>query len=570
LAYTVSCHFGSSYSMGHNRREEEYIKNQKHIKKGGEHESIIDHDIADFYRQEFGQAVADYNAREKHADRHIDSYLHKVRTDKKLNECYECIATVGNMGLHPDEQTSKKVLMEFLNRWQTENPNMKVVGAYYHADEEGAPHMHIDFVPVADYKRGLSHRNSYSKAIEQQDGFKTEEKKGTGQIQWQSKMRETLRSICISHGLEVTLEKGERREHSDTEIYKAEKELGRVQSEISFEKMKYEYNVSRNRELHSRKNVLSQEVEQYQTEKSTLQSDVVRYQEEKSSLQSDLDRLKADKKHLQTDNAFLSAEMTQRSRAKEQLEKEIGVLRSELSEMQGTHTQLQSDIVSTQRLVDVWKRELEKQQDKAFSKLEEVQNLDTKIEESKGVLQQLDRSIYQKELSVEQLDSDIAEKKAEVSKLQERIAKLQEHAQKLLEPFKRILEDFKRGLNRADVYTASNEPEKAVKTVEGARDKAYHDLELPEGSQNLTYEETVTKMKNGEKVYLKDGDSIIQLDRDSMNYRMHLTRVLNGQAVAFTNGGLTDESIKQMTKEFVKEQSETKINHIMKGPRRGR
>ena len=556
MAYTVSCHFGSSYSMGHNRREEEYIKNQKHIKKGGEHESVIDQDIAEFYRQEFGQAVADYNAREKHADRHIDSYLHKVRTDKKLNECYECIATVGNMGLHPEEQTCKKVLMEFLNRWQTENPNMKVIGAYYHADEEGAPHMHIDFVPVADYKRGLSHRNSYSKAIEQQDGFKTEEKKGTGQIQWQSKMRETLRGICISHGLEVTLEKGEKREHSDTEIFKAEKELEKVQSELSFEKMRYEYSVSRNRELHSRKNVLSQEVE--------------KYQEEKSTLQSDLDRLKAERKHLQTDNAFLFAEMTQRSRAKEQLEKEIGVLRSELSEMQGTHTQLQSDIVSTQRLVDVWKKELEKQQDKAFEKLAEVQNLDTKIEESKGVLQQLDRNIYQKELDVEQLDSEIQEKKTEVSKLQERIAKLQEHAQKLLEPFKRILEDFKRGLNRADVYNASNEPEKAVKEVIGARDKAYHDLELPEGSQNLTYHEALQKLMDGEKVYLKDGNKIEMLDRDSITFRLSLARVANGQAVAFTNGGLTDDSIKQMTKDFVKEQSEQKIEHIRRGPRRGR
>lgn len=556
MAYTVSCHFGSSYSMGHNRREEEYIKNQKHIKKGGEHESVIDHDIADFYRQEFGQAVADYNAREKHADRHIDSYLHKVRTDKKLNECYECIATVGNMGLHPDEQTCKEVLMEFLNRWQTENPNMKVIGAYYHADEEGAPHMHIDFVPVADYKRGLSHRNSYSKAIEQQDGFKTEEKKGTGQIQWQSKMRETLRGICISHGLEVTLEKGEKREHSDTEIFKAEKELEKVQSELSFEKKRYEYSVSRNRELHSWKNVLSQEVE--------------KYQEEKNSLQSDLDRLKAERKHLQTDNAFLSAEMTQRSRAKEQLEKEICMLRSELSEMQGTHTQLQSDIVSTQRLVDVWKHELEKQQDKAFSKLEEVQQLDSEIEESKGVLQQLDRSIYQKELDVEQLDSEILDKKTEVSKLQERIAKLQEHAQKLLEPFKRILEDFKRGLNRADVYNASNEPEKAVKEVIGARDKAYHDLELPEGSQNLTYHEALQKLMDGEKVYLKDGNKIETLDRDSITFRLSLARVANGQAVAFTNGGLTDDSIKQMTKDFVKEQSEQKIEHIRRGPRRGR
>lgn len=556
MAYTVSCHFGSSYSMGHNRREEEYIKNQKHIKKGGEHESVIDHDIADFYRQEFGQAVADYNAREKHADRHIDSYLHKVRTDKKLNECYECIATVGNMGLHPEEQTCKKVLMEFLNQWQTENPNMKVIGAYYHADEEGAPHMHIDFVPVADYKRGLSHRNSYSKAIEQQDGFKTEEKKGTGQIQWQSKMRETLRGICISHGLEVTLEKGEKREHSDTEIFKAEKELEKVQSELSFEKMRYEYSVSRNRELHSRKNVLSQEVE--------------KYQEEKDSLQSDLDRLKAERKHLQTDNAFLSAEMTQRSRAKEQLEKEIGVLRSELSEMQGTHTQLQSDIVSTQRLVDVWKKELEKQQDKAFEKLGEVQSLDSKIEESKGVLQQLDRSIYQKELDVEQLDSEILDKKTEVSKLQERITRLQEHAQKLLEPFKRILEDFKRGLNRADVYNASNEPEKAVKEVIGARDKAYHDLELPEGSQNLTYHEALQKLMDGEKVYLKDGNKIETLDRDSITFRLSLARVANGQAVAFTNGGLTDDSIKQMTKDFVKEQSEQKIEHIRRGPRRGR
>lgn len=171
---------------------------------------------------------------------------------------------------------------------------------------------------------------------------------------------------------------------------------------------------------------------------------------------------------------------------------------------------------------------------------------------------------------VEQLDSEILDKKTEVSKLQEHITRLQEHAQKLLEPFKRILEDFKRGLNRADVYNASNEPEKAVKEVIGARDKAYHDLELPEGSQNLTYHEALQKLMDGEKVYLKDGNKIETLDRDSITFRLSLARVANGQAVAFTNGGLTDDSIKQMTKDFVKEQSEQKIEHIRRGPRRGR
>jgi len=112
-----------------------------------------------------------------------------------------------------------------LESWKKDNPKMRIVGAYYHADEEGAPHMHIDFVPVAEYKKGLSLRNSLSKAIEQQDGYKTAKSLGTGQTQWQHKVRESLRSICKAHGLEVQDEKNEHLAHVDTDIYKSRQDV---------------------------------------------------------------------------------------------------------------------------------------------------------------------------------------------------------------------------------------------------------------------------------------------------------------------------------------------------------
>lgn len=44
----------------------------------------------------------------------------------------------------------KKILKDYVQDWKRRNPNLEMIGAYYHNDEQGKqPHVHIDYVPVA-------------------------------------------------------------------------------------------------------------------------------------------------------------------------------------------------------------------------------------------------------------------------------------------------------------------------------------------------------------------------------------------------------------------------------------
>lgn len=54
---------------------------------------------------------------------------------------------------------------------ENEDPHFRVYNAVVHLDEKGAPHLHLNVVPVATgYKNGLSKQPSFSKALKQ-EGF---------------------------------------------------------------------------------------------------------------------------------------------------------------------------------------------------------------------------------------------------------------------------------------------------------------------------------------------------------------------------------------------------------------
>lgn len=87
--------------------------------------------------------------------------------------------------------------------------------------DETTPHLHIDYIPVADgYKNGMKTRNSISKAL-QQMGFE----KGKGRydsevIDWEARERNSLMSLCRERGIEVEV-KGDKRDNLTLPEYKA-------------------------------------------------------------------------------------------------------------------------------------------------------------------------------------------------------------------------------------------------------------------------------------------------------------------------------------------------------------
>lgn len=211
MPYTSSFHHGTEVVLGHNKRDKKHVDKEPHIDPNGLHETWIDEPIEEAYERIFGEAVKEYNAKQKRADRKIKSYLQNVRQNSKLHDRYEFIVQVGNEKIRPSVEDSKTVLKEYLEDFKNRNRSLEVIGAYFHADEVGqTPHLHVDYVPKGKgNKTGLKIRNNLSSALKEL-GYETEfeEKDGhkkmlSAEMKFQNAERDALNGICKAHGLEI-------------------------------------------------------------------------------------------------------------------------------------------------------------------------------------------------------------------------------------------------------------------------------------------------------------------------------------------------------------------------------
>ena len=262
MAYTASFQNGGKPNFEHNRREENTIKKQTYssVNLEEKHITLIDENPEDFYRKTFGRALEEMNKknRGKHNDRvmTIKSYIAKLQMDEVIYQekkkaiyrdrslsqkerkkalsklgyhpgkfVYEAIFCIGNTDTVPKKGTPERaewdrlaieIYKDIVKQWQAKNPNIHLVGAYIHADEAGAPHLHLDYVPVAhDLKRGMKTAPSLSNALMQQ-GIEKGDHTYTTQMRWQDKMRDWLCELCQEHGIEAAWE--DRRRSGNLEL----------------------------------------------------------------------------------------------------------------------------------------------------------------------------------------------------------------------------------------------------------------------------------------------------------------------------------------------------------------
>ena len=169
-----------SYLEGHEPTDFEWIA--EHLEELSEKEPNIDfmkthknvvienRRIEDVYRECFGAAAEAYSAKQVekgHPERQIHDYLEHVRKDKKLNEMYEFVVQCGNMDDHLTDEQSIAIYKQWLKDFKEKyGKQFAVKQAIIHLDE-ATPHMHVEVVPVAESKRGLSVQNSLNKAVKQ-------------------------------------------------------------------------------------------------------------------------------------------------------------------------------------------------------------------------------------------------------------------------------------------------------------------------------------------------------------------------------------------------------------------
>lgn len=168
--------------------------------------SFIQQDIKEAYQKAFGEALAEYNEKQKRKYLKIPNYYeyikglndqHKTKKSKggkattKYNLQDEIIITIGNKAYWDDihyrtissindkeeaerifieykKKQSDEIFREFLKDFQAKHKHLHVFNAVAHYDEAGAPHMHLTFFGKAEgLKKGLRLQPRTTRAVAQ-------------------------------------------------------------------------------------------------------------------------------------------------------------------------------------------------------------------------------------------------------------------------------------------------------------------------------------------------------------------------------------------------------------------
>lgn len=131
-------------------------------------------DIEKLYKDEFDEAVYNYNQKQKRNDRKIINYLDKVSEDSKKNVAVEMILQLGdkedwqNVSLE-DKKKMEQVFKKGLE--VLESKGLRVGNAVIHLDE-ASPHCHIVAVPIAyDFKTGMEKQVSMKAVLDKKKLF---------------------------------------------------------------------------------------------------------------------------------------------------------------------------------------------------------------------------------------------------------------------------------------------------------------------------------------------------------------------------------------------------------------
>jgi len=214
---SISFHVGKKTSIAHNNRENIHGNPDIDPTRIKDNITYKREDIKDVYSREFDDAVKEFNDTQKRKDRHIKDYYSKMLNDKKTNHQNEIIVQIGKHNDGIDWDTKKEILDKYAKEFQAENPNLKVYNSVMHLDE-ASPHLHINYVPVAENekKTGMKKIVSQNSAMEKMS--LTGAKKKHAFDEWANNQREKLTKMMSDHNLERVKEGS--RKHYDVDEYK--------------------------------------------------------------------------------------------------------------------------------------------------------------------------------------------------------------------------------------------------------------------------------------------------------------------------------------------------------------
>ena len=212
MRMSVSCSHGK-VAIRHDNREYIPANSKKEFEMNNEY-LVSSSGIESDYEKIFGEAVEEYNQKQKRADRKIKSYYQKIANSKNGEKvAYEYVIQIGSRENNPIngacQDVSKKIYREYFESFEQKNPNLKLINASIHCDEE-TPHMHITVVPVAHSNRGIKLKNSLSGAMKEM-GFESP-------ADWCIAQQDTIERIMKEHNIEREIV-GCHRKHVENGLY---------------------------------------------------------------------------------------------------------------------------------------------------------------------------------------------------------------------------------------------------------------------------------------------------------------------------------------------------------------
>lgn len=198
-------------SLSHNNRE--FTAKNIDSSRTPNNIMFVQQDLSEAYHQLFDEAVERYNAKQKRKDRRIGDYFEHlfnrppsksvITGTNKHKSFYEHLVYIGtrkDSGVGtPDAEITTECLREYMEGFQQRNPNLYVFNAVLHLDES-TPHLHINYIPVGHFTRGLEVRNAKNKAMEEM-GFGNDAKSND---RWRRNEWDILKNICNAHGIEIS------------------------------------------------------------------------------------------------------------------------------------------------------------------------------------------------------------------------------------------------------------------------------------------------------------------------------------------------------------------------------
>ncbi|MDR2046339.1 MAG: plasmid recombination protein [Clostridiales bacterium] len=229
-------------SVNHNSRQ--FHAANTDPERSGLNRSYCNENIRQVYHEMFDGAISRYNDKQTRNDRVIDDYYEKIRSGKQEKPFHEIILQIGNkddMNAQTENgELAVKVLDEYIQSFQSRNPNMRVFSAHLHMDE-ATPHLHIDFVPfTTGSKRGLDTRVSLKQALAAQ-GFTGGSRQETEWNQWVESEKEQLAAAMERHGIEWE-QKGTHKKHLSVLNYEKEmraEEIAELEDKLHDKKLEF-------------------------------------------------------------------------------------------------------------------------------------------------------------------------------------------------------------------------------------------------------------------------------------------------------------------------------------------